>query len=166
MIPRSGVVVGPDLVIAPLGPDVPAGPVERMLEAPELMGIDYAICPEMMLHDPDSVLFTHQIAEFVAAQAAVMQAGPDAIPLMFLARIDLLAVQPALAGGVAIAIPVSLCMGCREAQAAQHQQANYCLHRGGFHGVALVRLIRVLTTAFVDGRLHSGGGVLAACLGR
>jgi len=81
-------------------PDIAVGLVERMVETLELTGVDDAVGAEMMLHGLDFVLLAHQVADFMAGQAAVMFASFDTIHLPHLARIDLLTVCLALLAGV------------------------------------------------------------------
>lgn len=105
----------------PFCPDVAAGLVECMVETPELTGVDDAVGAEMMLHGLDFVLLAHQVADFMAGQAAVMFASFDTIHLPHLARIDLLTVCLALLVGVpdlgvTVTIPVGLRGGRYEAQ--------------------------------------------------
>jgi len=57
-------------VIMLFRPDVAAGDIQRMVEAPELACVNHAICAEIAFHCADFALFVHQLAEFGAAQIA------------------------------------------------------------------------------------------------
>src|SRR3569623_3467877 len=116
-----------------------------MVETPELTGVDDAGGAEMMLLGLDFVLRAHQVADFVAGQAAVMSAGYDTIHLPRLTRIDLLTVCLALLVGVpdlgvTVTIPVGLRGGSHETETSQHQHAEAGCNQNGFHDVAPVRL--------------------------